>query len=203
MQICGDNGSCIFKRRLAMRVAHDPGSLLRHLFIHCSFIFHLDLSFLSVFLICIYLNRHKQNDLVHGWGLDFALRRCVEVPKRQLESCFFFFCHAEEKVYFVLVIKFVVWRNWCINAACTWEDRCSRFSMGRSSNCPFPWQPSKLFQCPSYSWCDINFFAQTLFSLLLAVGWGNRRQSAMARGNKLFLTSLRRVENCDMSNKDA
>lgn len=20
-----------------------------------------------------------QNDLVHGWGLDFALRRCVEV----------------------------------------------------------------------------------------------------------------------------
>ncbi|AAG28913.1 F12A21.2 [Arabidopsis thaliana] len=26
-----------------------------------------------------------QNDLVHGWGLDFALRRCVEVRKETLE----------------------------------------------------------------------------------------------------------------------
>lgn len=25
-----------------------------------------------------------QNDLVHGWGLDFALRRCVEVKPHSL-----------------------------------------------------------------------------------------------------------------------
>lgn len=27
----------------------------------------------------LYVSLFMQNDLVHGWGLDFALRKCVEV----------------------------------------------------------------------------------------------------------------------------
>lgn len=41
-----------------------------------------------------------QNDLVHGWGLDFALRRCVEV-----RTNFFFFSLCLSSLLFVIVIR--------------------------------------------------------------------------------------------------
>lgn len=34
---------------------------------------------LTSFEACILTYCFLQNDLVHGWGLDFALRKCVEV----------------------------------------------------------------------------------------------------------------------------
>lgn len=71
LQICGNHGSCFLSRCLAVRVAHDSGkniyleSILRYKItrVHIRY----------TFVMCM------QNDLVHGWGLDFALRRCVEV----------------------------------------------------------------------------------------------------------------------------
>jgi hypothetical protein len=42
-----------------------------------------ELTLQSKSLVCLkwyaYTMLYVQNDLVHGWGLDFALRKCVEV----------------------------------------------------------------------------------------------------------------------------
>jgi hypothetical protein len=53
---------------MALRVAYDSGGV--------SF---RSLSYLCLFgIVCLH-TFCLQNDLVHGWGLDFALRKCVEV----------------------------------------------------------------------------------------------------------------------------
>ena len=101
-----------------------------------SFISSYNVSFLHLIVY-----EPKQNDLVHGWGLDFALRRCVEVHKSSLCCCLVFvqmFLHVwsinEEAFIFI-----------CENeGACIWEDRNSRLTVDRSSIYPFPWQPGYL-----------------------------------------------------------
>ncbi|KAK2983823.1 hypothetical protein RJ640_008499, partial [Escallonia rubra] len=55
--ICGNNGSGILKESMALRLAHDSA-------------------------ICSYVI--SQNDLVHGWGLDLNMWRCVERPHENI-----------------------------------------------------------------------------------------------------------------------
>jgi len=73
-QFCWNYGSSLFQECLALCVAYDTG-------IQCSsgafvlIIFSVTTCFTDLHTLGSVL----QNDLVHGWGLDFALRRCVEV----------------------------------------------------------------------------------------------------------------------------
>ncbi|RRT79085.1 hypothetical protein B296_00000263 [Ensete ventricosum] len=52
---------------MALCMAHDSGRVHLHCFMSCTPLFAIP----QVPLL-------MQNDLVHGWGLDFALRKCVE-----------------------------------------------------------------------------------------------------------------------------
>jgi len=52
---------------MALCIAYDSGGVV------------LPTVLLASFEVCILINCFLQNDLVHGWGLDFALRKCVEV----------------------------------------------------------------------------------------------------------------------------
>ncbi|KAL8466334.1 hypothetical protein ACS0TY_035442 [Phlomoides rotata] len=66
-----------------------------------------------------------QNDLVHGWGLDFALQRCVEVSILSLLSTF------EITAYIPDIIGV------CCCLARSRKNRGCRRSVGRSSNTSF------------------------------------------------------------------
>ena len=55
---------------MAMRMAYDSGMSVS---LVSSFVSGLSPSFIH------WCSSWMQNDLVHGWGLDFALRKCVEV----------------------------------------------------------------------------------------------------------------------------
>lgn len=72
-----------------------------------------------------------QNDLIHGWGLDFALRMCVEV------------CHVLHTAKTIssltdrTCISYIDLTNYLLNAARPWKNRSSWFSVDRPSNCPF------------------------------------------------------------------
>lgn len=86
LQVCWDHGTSIFKRCVAMCLAYDSGT------------YESDGEWYSFFQ-CKACVRHwtdsstgtLQNDLVHGWGLDFALHKCLEVWKssNQLLQCVF------------------------------------------------------------------------------------------------------------------
>lgn len=104
-QFCGNYGSSVFTWSLEMCLAYDSGNLIC-LHTNCSpCSFPLGLNFISPAFYpvgCFYCwsvstNQFAclQNDLVHGWGLDFALRRCVDVsdstalphPRQRVKTC--------------------------------------------------------------------------------------------------------------------
>lgn len=91
MQIRWDHGSCIFKKRLAMCVARDPGSLLHHLF-HSSFIFPKSL-FLPTLLRCLL------KLLTEWFGSRLGPWLCTQKmcwgKKRDLQLVV---CHAKDRV---------------------------------------------------------------------------------------------------------
>lgn len=62
-------------------LAHDSGTNYNQLQLNSR---KLDLhNFPKKFTIFYFIFLIFQNDLVHGWGLDFAFWRCVEVKKKK------------------------------------------------------------------------------------------------------------------------
>lgn len=54
-------------------------------------LFNFNIAFLGILILLFFLG-NLQNDLVHGWGLDFALRKCVEVSTVLLLAVVIFRC---------------------------------------------------------------------------------------------------------------
>jgi hypothetical protein len=67
-----------------------------------------------------------QNDLVHGWGLDFALRKCVEVSRYLINLSNFYLLN------FLYVLKQLVQVLLLCCVAGPWEDRSCWFSVDYS-----------------------------------------------------------------------
>lgn len=89
-----------------------------------------DLGVLHIFTWLMILSV-LQNDLIHGWGLDFALRRCVDV------------CSTHTCLRLLPISFPSVWLIILIFAACTWENRCRWFPMDCTSSGSFSWEPGK------------------------------------------------------------
>lgn len=97
LQICWDYGSGLLSRCMEVCVAFDSGKQ----FLLCI----TNIIIFSVFGVRVdyprklstsafstsYYGKFLQNDLVHGWGLDFALQKCVEVRLMNINSWSFFF----------------------------------------------------------------------------------------------------------------
>lgn len=67
-------------------LAHDSGTNYNQLQLNSR---KLDLhNFPKKFTIFYFIFSIFQNDLVHGWGLDFAFWRCVEVNKKKKPKLF-------------------------------------------------------------------------------------------------------------------
>lgn len=102
MQVCWDHGSGVFPRCMALCLAYDSGKNCHSNLIQSrSLVEWLSCIILTsvpeITLLC-----ESQNDLVHGWGLDFALRKCVEV--RDTSSSFEFFVHLHALLWLQLYI---------------------------------------------------------------------------------------------------
>lgn len=79
------------------------------------------------------LSGNLQNDLVHGWGFDLALRKCVEV-----RLCL----HYLQFQHHLLHIH-NIYTTISIWTACPWKNRSRRCSVDRASIISFVGQPGK------------------------------------------------------------
>ena len=93
VQVCGGDGTCFLEGCLALHLVHDSG-MNSQLSIHpylwkvnwsCAILWcMLNLSMPQMvghakFVVGL-LVVPKQNDLVHGWGIDFKIGYCAQVP---------------------------------------------------------------------------------------------------------------------------
>ena len=111
----------------------------------CSFLIHFKSGFMPVLLICLTLT--VINRMIWFTVGDLTLHS-EDVLRYESNTWSLFL---KTLVYLILVTS-LLYDDESVyilhqNAACTREDRGSRFSVDRSSNCPFPWQPSKLSLC--------------------------------------------------------
>ena len=123
-QICWDHGSCIFQRCMALCMAHVTGSWLFCVYFCC---FHY---IINSCLTC-FSYATMQNDLIHGWGLDFALRRCVEVSSLSFFDQYLL-CH-----------EIVFWNLFCLDADSSSEDRSCWYSVDCPPKRSFSREPGK------------------------------------------------------------
>lgn len=85
--------------------------------------------------LLILTSLYCQNDLVHGWGLDFALRKCVEVSLITLLLFLAILFHG-----FNLLLLCVI-----SSTASSWEDWGHRFAVDSTSRNSFTREPGKIW----------------------------------------------------------
>lgn len=110
--------------------------------------------------LLILTSLYCQNDLVHGWGLDFALRKCVEVSLITLLLFLAILFHG-----FNLLLLCVI-----SSTASSWENWGHRFAVDSTSRNSFTREPGKI-------WLFIYVcLKRWLQQFLIMLFWTGRKQ---------------------------
>lgn len=125
-----------------------------------------------------------QNDLVHGWGLDFALRKCVEASRFLITLIYLI------SIYWIFSI--CSWTLTKVPSLCRvaglWEDRSCWYSVDYSSKYSLARESGNLFSMIIIPVGLYNLYSlQNQDSYLFFSGFGRENQNLGRRHGKGYV----------------